>query len=571
MGISSDKFSEIVFKSSPESLYYQHKIPKRGRSPKNSFRIVWESRDPGLSDLHKVLYLRLASFAAASCGYPHHCVHGYVRGRSTKTNAQVHAGNKELLRCDIADFFPSITKDRVNALFLHLGFKEIPSELLSRFTTINGALPLGLQASPLIANLICSALDDELQALAGQHGLSYTRYADDISLSGEKIALSFADVNDIVMRHGFTLSCHKFRITKRGQAHFVTGLSISDIIPRIPRQIKRSLRQELYYANKYGIKEHLRKRSSTSYQSDINHISGLLSYIHSVEPELAARLKGQWLGILDRDKLSQAYLPRFDRQPRSLTYLIDETIVDISSNNAILALCCVVVEDEIEFRDLANHLVNRYLLDPFSSADKSVLEAKGAHFTELSEPFRTDYLRDIASRPFRAYVIYDILNHAHYDDQYVELLSRLLTHRYISSDRAKVVVVCEENPQVSPAKIEELVRTRYAALEKKGSRRPIDIPKTVIGSKLDHPELSLSDAILWVFRSFGQVEAPTGSRGHRRPGETSERRFESIRDKIRLIMSLPTAENFTLNKPFYPWQDGNPLIRRSSAYHPLAR
>ncbi len=571
MGISSDKFREIVFESNPANLYHQHKIPKRGRSGKNSFRTVWESRDPGLSDLHKVLYLRLASFAGASCSYPHQCIHGYVRGRSTKSNAQVHAGNKELLRCDIADFFPSITKDRVNALFLHLGFNETPSELLSRFTTINGTLPLGLQASPLIANLICNALDDELQGLASQHGLSYTRYADDISLSGEKVDLAFADINDIVLRHGFSLSSHKYRITKRGQAHFVTGLSISDSIPRIPRQIKRGLRQELYYANKYGIKEHLRKRSSTSYQSDINNISGLLSYIHSVEPELAARLKGQWLGILDRDKLSQAYLPRFDRQPRSLTYLIDETVVNIANNNVIIALCCVVVEDEMEFRDLANLLVNRYLLDPFSSADKTILEAKGAHFTELSEPFRTDYLRDIKSRPFRAYVIYDVLNNAYYADQYVELLSRLLTHRYISSDRAKVVVLCEENPQVSPAKIEELVRTRYSALEKKGSRRPIDIPQTVIGSKLDHPELSLSDAVLWVFRSYAQVETPAGSRGHRRPGETSERRFESIRDKIRLIMSLPTAETFTLNKPFYPWQDGNPLIRRSNAYHPLAR
>ena len=459
----------------------------------------------------------------------------------------------------------------MNALFLHLGFQEIPSDLLSRFTTINWTLPLGLQASPLIANLICKALDDELQTLAGQHRLLYTRYADDISLSGEKVVLVFADINEVVARHGFTLSSRKYRITKRGLAHFVTGLSISDSIPRIPRRIKRSLRQELYYANKYGIKEHLRKRSSTSYQSDINHISGLLSYIHSVEPELAARLKGQWLGILDRDKLSQAYLPRFDRQARSLTYLIDETVIKIPDSQEVLALCCVMVEDEMEFRDLVNYLVNRYLLDPFSSAEKNILEAKRAHFTELSQAFRTDYLRDIATRPFRAYVIYNVLNKSCYEDQYVELLSRLLTHRYISSDRAKVDVVCEENPQVSPAKIDELVRTRYAALEKRGSRRPIDIPQTVIGGKRDRPELSLSVAVLWVFRSYAQVETPKGSQGHRKPGETSERRFESIRDKIRLIMSLPTAQNFTLNKHFYPWQGGNPLMRRSKAYLSLPR
>ncbi|MAI42119.1 MAG: hypothetical protein CMP95_06655 [Gammaproteobacteria bacterium] len=66
MGISSDKFREIIFESNPANLYYQHKIPKRAQSRQNSFRIVWESRDPGLSDLHKILYLRLASFAASS-------------------------------------------------------------------------------------------------------------------------------------------------------------------------------------------------------------------------------------------------------------------------------------------------------------------------------------------------------------------------------------------------------------------------------------------------------------------------------------------------------------------------
>ena len=74
-------------------------------------------------------------------------------------------------------------------------------------------------------------------------------------------------------------------------------------------------------------------------------------------------------------------------------------------------------------------------------------------------------------------------------------------------------------------KIEELVRIRYATLEKKGSRRLIDIPQTVIGSKLSHPEWSLSDAVLWVFKCYAQVEAPTGSRGHRRPGETSEHKI----------------------------------------------
>lgn len=571
MGVSSDKFREIISETNPSNLYLQHRIPKRGKTRTNCYRIAWESRNPGLSDLHKVLYLRLASFASMRCGYPHPCAHGYVRGRSTRTNADAHAGHKQLLRCDLTNFFPSISEARVMSLFLDLGFQAIPAELLARFATINGSLPLGLQSSPLIANLICYRLDNDMQEMAASHNLTYTRYADDISLSGDSISLGFADINEVVQRHGFTLSTDKFRITKRGQAHYVTGLSISDLSPRIPRQMKRRLRQELYYSQKYGVKEHLRKCSSTSYQSDINRITGMLSYLHSIEPVLAASLGGTWMRVLEREKLSQAYPPRYEKKPRILSYLIDETVIEIGHGRNLLALCCVVVEDESEICENVVALVKRYLLDPFRSGDRSVLESKGAHFTELSEGFRTEYLQEVASSPFRAYVIYDELGESDYEDKYLCLLSRLLTHRFIYSDRDRVVIAVEENPSVTTSKVVDLVRYAYTSLERKGSRRPMENPETISASKLGRPALSLSDAILWVFRSYARIEAAHGAKGHKKPGETNERRFESVRDKIRLIMSLVTAEKFTLNKPFYPWQDGDPFARRLSDYQSLAR
>ena len=563
LGIPSEKFESIIAETNPSNLYRQHHIPKKGRSGKNSVRTVWESRDQPLSELHKLVYLRLSSYASRKVGYPHPSAHGYVPGKSTRTNAEVHAGSKFLLRCDISNFFPSITEIRVVGLFLSLGLQKTPAELLARFTTIQGVLPLGLQASPLIANLVCADLDDDMLQMASDHNLRYSRYADDMSISGECMPLGYADMNEVVIRHGFSIAQHKFRVTKRGQAHFVTGLSISDASPRIPRRIKRRLRQELYYMTKYGIKDHLRKCFSSSYQSDINHIDGMLSYLNSIEPELAATLRAKWVEALKRDNLSQAYPPLHERAPRSLTYLIDESTVDIPGKAKVLALCCIVTEDESEISERVNSLVRRYLLDSSLPGNRQVLSTKGAHFTELSETFRGDYLQTVATIPFRAYVVYDQITGSDYEEKYLYLLSRLLTHRFIYSDRAEVTVVCEQNPRVALSRIAGLVSAAYESLEKKGSRRPICLPEVVCADKLSRQALSLSDAILWVFRSYALLEAPKEESSHRKSGELSERRFESIRHKIRLVLSLVSAEKFTLSKPFHPWQAGDPFVAQT--------
>jgi hypothetical protein len=111
-----------------------------------------------------------------------------------------------------------------------------------------------------------------------------------------------------------------------------------------------------------------------------------------------------------------------------------------------------------------------------------------------------------------------------------------------------------------------LVSGAYESLEKKGSRRPICLPEVVCADKLSRQALSLSDAILWVFRSYALLEAPKKESSHKKSGELSERRFESIRHKIRLVLSLVSAEKFTLSKPFHPWQDGDPFVAQTKSY-----
>ena len=123
------------------------------------------------------------------------CVHGFAEGRSVATNARNHTGRNYVLNIDLKDFFPTITYTRVMKSLQELGFNEEVSDIISRLCTIpmwderkemwRNALPQGSPSSPLLSNIVCSSLDQRLSALAQRYGVTYSRYADDMTFSSD--------------------------------------------------------------------------------------------------------------------------------------------------------------------------------------------------------------------------------------------------------------------------------------------------------------------------------------------------------------------------------------------------
>ena len=129
--------------------------------------------------------------------------HGFVPGRSIVTNAASHTGKAVVCNLDLKDFFPSITFRRVKGLFRKLGYGEHVATLLALLCTepprvpveLDGktyhvalgarVLPQGACTSPAITNALCRRLDRRLDGLARRHGFAYTRYADDLTFSGD--------------------------------------------------------------------------------------------------------------------------------------------------------------------------------------------------------------------------------------------------------------------------------------------------------------------------------------------------------------------------------------------------
>ncbi|MFD1111166.1 reverse transcriptase family protein [Pseudoroseomonas ludipueritiae] len=113
-------------------------------------------------------------------------VHGFVQARSVKTNAQAHLRRRFLLNLDLADFFPSITENRVAGVLRFLGISERVADIITRLCCHSGHLPQGAPTSPVLSNMIYFRMDKELMAVAKGARCIYTRYADDITFSSHQ-------------------------------------------------------------------------------------------------------------------------------------------------------------------------------------------------------------------------------------------------------------------------------------------------------------------------------------------------------------------------------------------------
>ena len=133
---------------------------------------------------------------------------GCVRGRHIKMNAEQHLRSQFAFTCDITDFYPSIRSSRVYRFYADgQGCSPDVARLLTRLCTYRYHLALGLITSPLLANHFLKPIDKRIAAVAESANLVYTRYVDDITLSGPFDLQNTripSTVKTILRTHGFS-------------------------------------------------------------------------------------------------------------------------------------------------------------------------------------------------------------------------------------------------------------------------------------------------------------------------------------------------------------------------------
>ena len=516
-------------------------------------REVWEVRDP-FADIYKGLGQHLQGFfAEVIAGYPHASSHGYLPQRSIYTNAKAHLGARLLLRADIKSFFQSINKHSVHKFLLRLGLTSAAANALIAVVVRDNHLPLGLHTSPIVANAICHELDVRLSALAvGGH---YTRYADDLAFSGPRLP-TLDEVSAVVADFGFSLAPDKCGVLRAGRGLYVTGLSIEDgKAPRVPKAMKRRVRQELYYVEHLGLEAHVGRRYGTIH-SGVNYIHGTIQFIRGIERELGNRLHRSWTAVLERSGLEPSYPSLASRAERTVYFVIDESKIEGPTGD-ILALGLIAIEDPLVIAKCLNSFVVECRARPFPSTAAATLAKQGLHWNTLSPDDRTRITEVIQHLPFRGFIAYSQIpseDRKTYTAKYRDLLKRLLNKRFLRYDGAKVRIFAEKNSKVVGGTLSKTVVDEYERLERLQSRRPKGIPECQIVGKLDEATLALADLVLGIFGDYARVSSRIKKQGHKRPpGAQAAQRFGMIRTKIRAIYDLDGNTVYSRKRPFSPW------------------
>jgi retron-type reverse transcriptase len=218
----------------------------------------------------------------------HSAAHGFKRGRSIVTNALPHVGKACVVNVDIESFFPSTRYPlifRACSQLMDGDLSEGACHVLADICSFGGGLPTGAPTSPAVANLVLRPADAAITKAATDNYITYTRYADDLTFSGDTNTIKILPfVKRILTQLGYQLKEKKTNIFRRGRRQMVTGLVVNEK-PNLPRRLRRRLRAAVHQMTKDG------NPQWQGHPMSSNELLGRLAFLNLVQPEEAQALK----------------------------------------------------------------------------------------------------------------------------------------------------------------------------------------------------------------------------------------------------------------------------------------
>ncbi len=295
--IKPKSLSYLIYKVKNEDRYHIFEIPKKS----GGARIIY-APDNRLKTIQRRLSKELLLVYPART-----CVHGYVNGRNIRSNARYHLHKKWIINIDLKDFFQSIHFGRVRGLLQSEPFnygQRLANEI-ANLCCYKNLLTQGASTSPILSNFICWRLDKELSLLASSCHCSFSRYADDITISTntkdiptemgyiEEGSFKLSEkILDIIHSNGFTVNEEKVRFATNNNRQEVTGLVVNSKTTNVRRSYIRQVRAMLHACEEYGLpaasKEHYLRYKKVHLPTDpeksfLSELQGKIGYIRYIK------------------------------------------------------------------------------------------------------------------------------------------------------------------------------------------------------------------------------------------------------------------------------------------------
>jgi RNA-directed DNA polymerase len=152
-------------------------------------------------------------------------------------------------------------------------------------------LPQGAPTSPALANLAAFSLDRRMAGMAARLGARYTRYADDLVLSGGAGLASHSPrlietVAEIAREEGFRLNEQKTRVMSRAGRQQVAGVVVNEH-PNVRRASYDELKAILHNAAHHGPES----QNRGSHPDFGAHLLGRIAWVEHLNPARGEKLR----------------------------------------------------------------------------------------------------------------------------------------------------------------------------------------------------------------------------------------------------------------------------------------
>ncbi|MGZ3182075.1 MAG: retron Ec67 family RNA-directed DNA polymerase/endonuclease [Telluria sp.] len=310
LGVKLGMLTYAIYKTPPDDRYTRFTIAKKYGgdrqicSPNKDLKLIQSRLSKLLQDCIEEIN---TAHGHVEDGRRFGIAHGFKRKHTIMTNGRVHVARRFVFNVDLHDFFGTINFGRVRGFFLkdeNFALQPEIATTIAQIACYENKLPQGSPCSPVISNLIGHLLDIRLARLSSKYGVTYTRYADDLTFSTNKpafpteIASAVAahewvpgtELNRIVTDSGFSFNPAKTRLQYRDSRQEVTGLTVNRKVnvPATYRNTVRAMANTLFRKGEFEFI--YRKRDSagaivseTRSPGRNSQLLGMLSYIDQVD------------------------------------------------------------------------------------------------------------------------------------------------------------------------------------------------------------------------------------------------------------------------------------------------
>ncbi|WED68479.1 retron St85 family RNA-directed DNA polymerase [Pectobacterium colocasium] len=198
---------------------------------------------------------------------------GFIPKKSIIDNARPHRGNQYILSIDLKNFFTTVKASYVFTVFKSVGYASKMAYYLTSICTLNGVLPQGAPTSPMLSNLVCLRMDERIGKYCENKALTYSRYADDITISGNKLAVikkAWIIIRKIISEENFTVNKKKEMLSGPQSQRKVTGVIVTPEIG-IGREKYNYFRKRIFI---------LVKKNGDNMSNVVN---GILAHVKSID------------------------------------------------------------------------------------------------------------------------------------------------------------------------------------------------------------------------------------------------------------------------------------------------